>query len=159
MLMWWVKKLLHWTNMSLREGFRRAVWRNLTDRIKTGLPDAKGIKNEVGQWRDVVAGWEELEVLGRWMGWRGQLTPHRSCSDPAAVPHTVRVSACQGLVATQRKYFCINVGSLFTQHVDLFKFLWGEQVYYSIVILCGELFMFNYSSQEIQTLTMHHLFK
>lgn len=35
--------------MSLREGFRRAVRRNLAHRIKTGLSDAKGTKNEVGQ--------------------------------------------------------------------------------------------------------------
>lgn len=35
--------------MSLREELRRAVRRNLTQRRKTGLPDAKGTKNEVGQ--------------------------------------------------------------------------------------------------------------
>lgn len=34
--------------MSLREGCGRAVQKNLTHRIKTGLPDAKGTKDEVG---------------------------------------------------------------------------------------------------------------
>lgn len=69
-----------------------------------------------------LGGQRELEALGRRKGGGAQLGSCWTCSDPTLIFHMVSIFVYHGLSVLRENKCGINVRSLFTQHVNLFKF-------------------------------------